>query len=68
MTDQVAAQAGIAEVSFDDTNFEPQQTGGGDHTRFFMISANKPERPFQDRKFQLGGIDICRAPACSCSS
>jgi len=42
-------------VDWADTSFEPETISYGSDLRFFRMSKKWPEKPFEDRKFQLGG-------------
>jgi len=42
-------------VEWGDTSFEPETISYGSDLRIFRMSKGWPEKPFEDRKFQLGG-------------
>lgn len=56
-TAETTATFAAGYVDWDDTSFEPEQTYSGDYepVRQVRMSKSWPQRPFEDRKFQLGG-------------
>jgi len=56
VTQDPALATGAANVEWGDTSFTPETRQSYDNAiRFFRMSASWPDKPFEDRVFQLGG-------------
>jgi hypothetical protein len=56
-TDDQTTSSTVGLVDWDDPGFKPEvsQYGSGDYIKMFQMHPSWPEKPFEDRKFQLGG-------------